>query len=91
MQKRWQEEEDGGEEKNREEEDSGAEENGEGENGRAEENREELLCDREMTPNLVASALKPRSCSTSLHVIKYLAMKMTCIFFHCSKKMNIKC
>jgi len=34
----------------------------------------------EVMPNLVASALKLPSCSTSLHVINYLAIKMTCIF-----------
>jgi len=46
-----------------------------------EENGEELVHDSEMMPNLVASALKLPSHSTSLHVIKYLALKMTYICF----------
>jgi len=50
-------------------------------NGGEEVNGGEMVCDREATPNLVASALKPPSHSTGLYVIKYLAMGTTCFFF----------
>jgi len=55
-------------------------------------NREKMMCNSEAMLNLVASALKLPSHSTGLHIIKYLVMKVTCIFFCCcSKKMYIKC
>jgi len=78
--RRWWRRENGGEEENCKVEDNREDENG----------GEEMVRDSEVTPNLMASTLKQPSCSTSLHVVKYLAIKMICIFFHCClKKMNI--